>query len=199
MCGGHQHCSNLSDHRWHQVRELVHHTAFQHPLISSIVKYLLLSVPLAVYFLLKIHHRQWLCEAAEPQLQSGHGHLGGGPHLQVRTRSSFFSALQQVSVITFFFRNDLQIETKTELGFLALCWVVVVVVLVLAASSLSRSEAQQRAGRAGRTSAGKCFRIYNKEFWERSMPDFTVPEIQRSSLTAVVLTLKCLGVHDVIR
>lgn len=31
------------------------------------------------------------------------------------------------------------------------------------------------------------------------MPDFTVPEIQRTSLTAVILTLKCLGVHDVIR
>lgn len=65
--------------------------------------------------------------------------------------------------------------------------------------SLIRSEAQQRAGRAGRTSPGKCFRIYNKEFWEKSMPEYTVPEIQRTSLTAVILTLKCLGVHDVIR
>lgn len=65
--------------------------------------------------------------------------------------------------------------------------------------SVIRSEAQQRAGRAGRTSAGKCFRIYTKEFWEKCMPEYTVPEIQRTSLTAVVLTLKCLGVHDVIR
>lgn len=31
------------------------------------------------------------------------------------------------------------------------------------------------------------------------MPEYTLPEIQRTSLTAVVLTLKCLGVHDVIR
>lgn len=31
------------------------------------------------------------------------------------------------------------------------------------------------------------------------MPEYTVPEIQRTSLTAVVLTLKCLGIHDVIR
>lgn len=31
------------------------------------------------------------------------------------------------------------------------------------------------------------------------MPEYTVPEIQRTSLTSVVLTLKCLGVHDVIR
>ncbi|MEQ2203929.1 hypothetical protein XENOCAPTIV_005432 [Xenoophorus captivus] len=61
------------------------------------------------------------------------------------------------------------------------------------------SEAQQRAGRAGRTSSGKCFRIYTKEFWEKCMPEYTIPEIQRTSLTAVILTLKCLGVHDVIR
>ncbi|KAM3615418.1 uncharacterized protein V6R79_002054 [Siganus canaliculatus] len=70
---------------------------------------------------------------------------------------------------------------------------------ILEVVPISKSEAQQRAGRAGRTSAGKCFRIYNKEFWEKNMPEYTVPEIQRTSLTAVVLTLKCLGVHDVIR
>ncbi|KAM8768274.1 putative ATP-dependent RNA helicase DHX40 [Acanthopagrus schlegelii] len=70
---------------------------------------------------------------------------------------------------------------------------------ILEVVPISKSEAEQRAGRAGRTSAGKCFRIYTKEFWEKSMPEYTVPEIQRTSLTAVVLTLKCLGVHDVIR
>uniref|UniRef100_A0A8C4EA30 RNA helicase n=1 Tax=Dicentrarchus labrax TaxID=13489 RepID=A0A8C4EA30_DICLA len=70
---------------------------------------------------------------------------------------------------------------------------------ILEVVPISKSEAQQRAGRAGRTSAGKCFRIYTKEFWEKSMPEYTVPEIQRTSLTAVILTLKCLGVHDVIR
>ncbi|KAL6470942.1 hypothetical protein MHYP_G00195920 [Metynnis hypsauchen] len=70
---------------------------------------------------------------------------------------------------------------------------------ILEVVPISKSEAQQRAGRAGRTSAGKCFRIYSKEFWEKCMPEYTTPEIQRTSLTSVVLTLKCLGVHDVIR
>ncbi|XP_054651172.1 probable ATP-dependent RNA helicase DHX40 [Dunckerocampus dactyliophorus] len=70
---------------------------------------------------------------------------------------------------------------------------------ILEVVPISKSEAQQRAGRAGRTSAGKCFRIYTKEFWEECMSEYTVPEIQRTSLTAVILTLKCLGVHDVIR
>ncbi|CDQ67444.1 unnamed protein product [Oncorhynchus mykiss] len=31
------------------------------------------------------------------------------------------------------------------------------------------------------------------------MQEYTIPEIQRTSLTAVILTLKCLEVHDVIR
>ncbi|KAK6296727.1 hypothetical protein J4Q44_G00328690 [Coregonus suidteri] len=70
---------------------------------------------------------------------------------------------------------------------------------ILEVVPISKSEALQRAGRAGRTSAGKCFRIYSQEFWEKCMPEYTVPEIQRTSLTAVILTLKCLGVHDVIR
>lgn len=64
---------------------------------------------------------------------------------------------------------------------------------------LGRSEAKQRAGRAGRTSAGKSYGLYSREFWEQCMPDHTVPEIRRTSLTSVILTLKCLSVHDVIR
>lgn len=66
-------------------------------------------------------------------------------------------------------------------------------------SSFKRSEALQRSGRAGRTSSGKCFRIYSKDFWNQCMPDHVIPEIKRTSLTSVVLTLKCLAIHDVIR
>ncbi|XP_055513656.1 probable ATP-dependent RNA helicase DHX40 isoform X1 [Leucoraja erinacea] len=69
---------------------------------------------------------------------------------------------------------------------------------VLEVVPISKSEATQRTGRAGRTSAGKCYRIYSKEFWEKCMPDHMVPEIQRASLTSVILTLKCLGVNNVI-
>ncbi|XP_030318388.1 probable ATP-dependent RNA helicase DHX40 isoform X3 [Calypte anna] len=70
---------------------------------------------------------------------------------------------------------------------------------ILEVVPISKSEARQRAGRAGRTASGKSYQLYNKEFWEQCMPDHTVPEIKRTSLTSVILTLKCLSVHDVIR
>nr|DBA33487.1 TPA: hypothetical protein GDO54_001165 [Pyxicephalus adspersus] len=70
---------------------------------------------------------------------------------------------------------------------------------VLEIVPISKSEAVQRAGRAGRTAPGKCYRIYSKEFWDKCMPDHMIPEIKRTSLTSVILTLKCLEVNDVIR
>lgn len=70
---------------------------------------------------------------------------------------------------------------------------------ILEVVPISKSEAMQRAGRAGRTSSGKCYRVYSKEFWGQCMPDHMIPEIKRTSLTSVILTLKCLAVHDVIR
>ncbi|XP_073429067.1 probable ATP-dependent RNA helicase DHX40 isoform X1 [Dendrobates tinctorius] len=70
---------------------------------------------------------------------------------------------------------------------------------VLEVVPISKSEAAQRAGRAGRTAPGKCHRIYSEEFWDKCMLDHMIPEIKRTSLTSVILTLKCLEVNDVIR
>ena len=62
---------------------------------------------------------------------------------------------------------------------------------------ISQAAATQRAGRAGRTQDGKVFRLYSKEDFEK-MEEDTVPEIQRSSLISTVLTLKRMGIHDVL-
>ncbi|GMF43743.1 unnamed protein product [Phytophthora fragariaefolia] len=62
---------------------------------------------------------------------------------------------------------------------------------------ISKVSAQQRAGRAGRTAPGKCYRLYNKASYEEMVQE-TVPEIQRSNLANTVLYLKLLGIRDVL-
>ena len=62
---------------------------------------------------------------------------------------------------------------------------------------ISKVAAQQRAGRAGRTGPGACYRLYSSDCYDNLM-DETVPEIMRSNLANVVLYLKCIGIHDVL-
>ncbi|CAG8582571.1 3720_t:CDS:2 [Cetraspora pellucida] len=62
---------------------------------------------------------------------------------------------------------------------------------------ISRAAATQRAGRAGRTASGQAFRLYSRESYEQMEGD-TVPEIQRSSLLGTVLSLKKMGINDII-
>ena len=64
--------------------------------------------------------------------------------------------------------------------------------------AISKVQAIQRAGRAGRTREGKCIRLYVEKFYKEQMPDSTVPEIKRVNLTSTVLTLKSLGIKDVL-
>ncbi|KAG0219893.1 DEAH-box ATP-dependent RNA helicase prp22 [Mortierella sp. NVP41] len=62
---------------------------------------------------------------------------------------------------------------------------------------ISQAAATQRSGRAGRTRAGVCFRLYSRESYETEMEKETVPEILRTGLTGTVLSLKRLGILDV--
>ncbi|XP_028765078.1 pre-mRNA-splicing factor ATP-dependent RNA helicase DEAH1 isoform X3 [Neltuma alba] len=63
---------------------------------------------------------------------------------------------------------------------------------------ISKASANQRAGRSGRTGPGKCFRLYTAYNYYHDLDDNTVPEIQRTNLANVVLTLKSLGIHDLL-
>ena len=65
-------------------------------------------------------------------------------------------------------------------------------------SAVSKASAQQRAGRAGRTKPGKCFRLYTEKAYQNEMQDNTYPEILRSNLGTVVLQLKKLGIDDLV-
>ncbi|EEF47512.1 probable pre-mRNA-splicing factor ATP-dependent RNA helicase DEAH4 isoform X2 [Ricinus communis] len=62
---------------------------------------------------------------------------------------------------------------------------------------ISKVQANQRAGRAGRTRPGKCYRLYPSMVYEDDFLDVTVPEIQRSSLAGSVLYLKSLDLPDI--
>lgn len=68
----------------------------------------------------------------------------------------------------------------------------------LTATPVSKASATQRAGRAGRTKPGKCYRLYTEQAYE-TLPVATVPEIQRSNLAPVILQLKSLGIDNIAR
>lgn len=68
----------------------------------------------------------------------------------------------------------------------------------LTATPISQASASQRAGRAGRTKPGKCFRLYTEENFQ-ALPTANVPEIQRTNLAPFVLQLKALGIDNVVR
>ncbi|OHT08743.1 helicase [Tritrichomonas foetus] len=63
---------------------------------------------------------------------------------------------------------------------------------------ISQAAAIQRSGRAGRTMDGKCWRLYTEISFNFEMPPMTIPEIQRTNLSNVILLLKSMGFNDVL-
>ncbi|KAM0676841.1 hypothetical protein BDAP_002560 [Binucleata daphniae] len=61
---------------------------------------------------------------------------------------------------------------------------------------ISKASAEQRSGRAGRTSDGVCYRLYSGKVYQQ-MFDCTTPELQQTSLDSVTLTLKSLGINNI--
>lgn len=60
---------------------------------------------------------------------------------------------------------------------------------------ISRASATQRAGRAGRTSPGQCYRLYTLHEFETRVP-YERPEIQRADLSQTLLELAKMGISD---
>jgi ATP-dependent helicase HrpB len=63
----------------------------------------------------------------------------------------------------------------------------------LQVARVSQASARQRAGRAGRTGPGRVLRLYAIEDYLRR-PEHDLPEIQRSDLSQLVLTLRAMGI-----
>ena len=60
----------------------------------------------------------------------------------------------------------------------------------------SQASAEQRAGRAGRTGPGHCYRLYSAAVFTHQFAAQSAPEVQRMPLDAVVLRLAALGVQQ---
>lgn len=62
---------------------------------------------------------------------------------------------------------------------------------------ISKASANQRAGRAGRTAPGHCYRLYSSAIYERDFVEFAEPEILRMPIEDVVLQLKSMDLQHV--
>ena len=68
---------------------------------------------------------------------------------------------------------------------------------ILGVVPVSKEQAWQRAGRAGRTQAGKCFRLFTESDFLQ-LTQTQVPEIHRIELTSLVLQMFVIGIEDVV-
>ncbi|EZG07081.1 hypothetical protein H106_03489 [Trichophyton rubrum CBS 735.88] len=68
----------------------------------------------------------------------------------------------------------------------------------LVITPISQAQAKQRAGRAGRTGPGKCFRLYTEAAYQSEMLPTSIPDIQRQNLTQTILMLKAMGINDLL-
>lgn len=62
----------------------------------------------------------------------------------------------------------------------------------------SKAAANQRSGRAGRTSAGHCYRLYSSAKYNDDFVDFSMPDIQKKPVEDLMLQMKCMGIDKVV-
>ncbi|EPX73969.1 ATP-dependent RNA helicase Dhr1 [Schizosaccharomyces octosporus yFS286] len=62
---------------------------------------------------------------------------------------------------------------------------------------ISKANADQRAGRAGRTGAGHCYRLYSSAVYDREFSQHSLPEILRVPVESIVLQMKSMNIDNV--
>lgn len=62
---------------------------------------------------------------------------------------------------------------------------------------ISQASADQRAGRAGRTGPGQCYRLFSSAVFNDTFPKFSAPEIKNMPLEGVVLAMHAMGLPKV--
>ncbi|GLE02940.1 hypothetical protein PINS_up011804 [Pythium insidiosum] len=64
---------------------------------------------------------------------------------------------------------------------------------------ISKASADQRAGRAGRTGPGHCYRLYSSAVYDTEFAQFSPPEILCQPIEDLVLQMKAMGIHNVLQ
>lgn len=64
---------------------------------------------------------------------------------------------------------------------------------------VSRAEAKQRRGRAGRVREGYSYKLFSKNLYEQQMVELPTPEIKRVGLESLYLSVKSMGIKDVLK
>ncbi|XP_050302420.1 probable ATP-dependent RNA helicase kurz [Anthonomus grandis grandis] len=62
----------------------------------------------------------------------------------------------------------------------------------------SKASADQRAGRAGRTGPGHCYRLYSSAVFNDVFQEFSVPEIQQKPVDDLYLQMKCMSIGKIV-
>lgn len=62
----------------------------------------------------------------------------------------------------------------------------------------SKAAAEQRKGRAGRTTDGHCYRLYSRAKFDNDFIEFAVPDIQKKPVEDLMLQMKCMGIDKVV-
>lgn len=67
----------------------------------------------------------------------------------------------------------------------------------LTESFISKAEASQRRGRAGRVQEGVSYKLFSKRLYEEDMIPMPIPEIKRVPLESLYISVKSMGIKDV--
>jgi ATP-dependent RNA helicase DDX35 len=84
-------------------------------------------------------------------------------------------------------------------GFIKLNWYMAdLQINMLVVCPISQACSRQRTGRAGRIRNGKVYRLYTQEAFQ-NLATITPPEMRRADLSTTILTLKALGIDNILR